>query len=156
MTGGPRLARNAPSLVRARPPSWRCASSRRTRAPPSAQLMAATSPPSPPPTTVISFMVSKRAPVAGWFREPFVRSATPGDVEELVRRAQRGDTAAMNALLTEIAPYVGRICGAVALDAGDDAAQEALVAIFRNLPSLRDAVAPPASAPPPPARRGGR
>jgi RNA polymerase sigma-70 factor (ECF subfamily) len=47
----------------------------------------------------------------------------------------------MNALLTEIAPYVGRICGAVALDAGDDATQEALVAIFRHLPSLRDAVA---------------
>ena len=47
----------------------------------------------------------------------------------------------MNALLTEIAPYVGRICGAVALDAGEDATQEALVAIFRNLPSLRDAVA---------------
>jgi RNA polymerase sigma factor (sigma-70 family) len=62
-------------------------------------------------------------------------------VEELVRRAQRGDTAAMNALLSEIAPYVGRICGAVALDAGEDAAQEALVAIFRNLPSLRDAAA---------------
>jgi RNA polymerase sigma-70 factor (ECF subfamily) len=62
-------------------------------------------------------------------------------VEELVRRAQRGDTDAMNALLTEIAPYVGRICGAVALDAGEDATQEALVAIFRNLPSLRDAVA---------------
>jgi RNA polymerase sigma-70 factor (ECF subfamily) len=62
-------------------------------------------------------------------------------VEELVRRAQRGDTAAMNALLSEIAPYVGRICGAVALDAGEDATQEALVAIFRNLPSLRDAVA---------------
>jgi RNA polymerase sigma factor (sigma-70 family) len=62
-------------------------------------------------------------------------------VEELVRRAQRGDTNAMNALLTEIAPYVGRICGAVALGAGEDATQEALVAIFRDLPSLRDAVA---------------
>jgi RNA polymerase sigma-70 factor (ECF subfamily) len=47
----------------------------------------------------------------------------------------------MNALLTEIAPYVGRICGAIALNAGEDATQEALVAIFRNLPSLRDAVA---------------
>ena len=47
----------------------------------------------------------------------------------------------MNTLLTEIAPYVGRICGAVALDAAEDATQEALVAIFRNLPSLRDAIA---------------
>jgi len=62
-------------------------------------------------------------------------------MEELVRRAQRGDTRAMNELLTEIAPYVGRICGAVALDAADDATQEALVAIFRNLPNLRDAIA---------------
>ena len=47
----------------------------------------------------------------------------------------------MNQLLTEIAPYVGRICGAVALDVAEDATQEALVAIFRNLPSLRDAIA---------------
>jgi len=47
----------------------------------------------------------------------------------------------MNALLTEIAPYVGRICGAIALDTAEDATQESLVAIFRNLPSLRDAVA---------------
>ena len=47
----------------------------------------------------------------------------------------------MNALLTEIAPYVGRICGAIALNTADDATQEALVAIFRNLPSLRDAIA---------------
>jgi RNA polymerase sigma factor (sigma-70 family) len=62
-------------------------------------------------------------------------------VEELVRRAQRGDTDAMNELLTEIAPYVGRICGAIALNTAEDATQEALVAIFRNLPSLRDAIA---------------
>jgi RNA polymerase sigma factor (sigma-70 family) len=58
-----------------------------------------------------------------------------------VRRAQQGDTRAMNELLSDIAPYVGRICGAIALGAGEDATQEALVAIFRNLPSLRDAVA---------------
>src|SRR3954452_13384300 len=141
MTWGPRLARNAPSLVRARPPSMRWASSRRTRAPPSAQLMAATSPPSPPPTTVISFMLFKSGGGSEWFREPLGASTTPGDVVELVRRAQLGDTDAMNALLTEIAPYVGRICGAVALGAGEDATQEALVAIFRNLPSLRDAIA---------------
>jgi RNA polymerase sigma-70 factor (ECF subfamily) len=47
----------------------------------------------------------------------------------------------MNELLTEIAPYVGRICGAIALSTAEDATQEALVAIFRNLPSLRDAIA---------------
>jgi RNA polymerase sigma-70 factor (ECF subfamily) len=62
-------------------------------------------------------------------------------VEELVRRAQRGDTRALNTLLGELAPYVGRICGAVALNHADDATQEALVAIFRHLPKLREPLA---------------
>jgi RNA polymerase sigma-70 factor (ECF subfamily) len=43
--------------------------------------------------------------------------------------------------LSELAPYVGRICGAVALGAADDATQEALVAVFRHLPSLREPAA---------------
>jgi RNA polymerase sigma-70 factor (ECF subfamily) len=62
-------------------------------------------------------------------------------VEELVLRAQRGDTRALNELLNELAPYVGRICAAVALRTADDATQEALVAIFRNLPKLREPLA---------------
>jgi len=45
----------------------------------------------------------------------------------------------MSQLLDALAPYVGRICGAIALDAGDDAAQETLLTVFRRLRSLRDA-----------------
>jgi RNA polymerase sigma factor (sigma-70 family) len=55
-----------------------------------------------------------------------------------VRAAQRGDTMAMNALVDELMPYVGRICGAIALDRGEDAAQEALVAILRNIRQLKE------------------
>ena len=55
-----------------------------------------------------------------------------------VRAAQRGDTMAMNALVDELMPYVGRICAGIALDRGEDAAQEALVAILRSLRQLRD------------------
>ena len=61
------------------------------------------------------------------------------DLAELVRDAQRGDVLAMSQLLDALAPYVGRICGAIALDAGEDAAQETLLSVFRRLPSLRDA-----------------
>jgi RNA polymerase sigma-70 factor (ECF subfamily) len=57
---------------------------------------------------------------------------------ELVRAAQGGDTMAMNDLLSELTPYLGRICGPIALDSGSDAVQEALILIFRNLGSLRD------------------
>ncbi|MGP3963397.1 sigma factor-like helix-turn-helix DNA-binding protein [Nonomuraea sp. 3N208] len=56
---------------------------------------------------------------------------------ELVRAAQSGDTMAMNDLLSELTPYLGRICGPIALDDGRDAVQETLIAIFRNLRSLR-------------------
>jgi RNA polymerase sigma factor (sigma-70 family) len=62
-------------------------------------------------------------------------------VEELVRRAQHGDAVAVEALLRELSPYVGRICSAIALDAADDAMQEALVAIFKNIGSLREPAA---------------
>jgi len=60
------------------------------------------------------------------------------DVVELVRDAQRGDVLAMSRLLDVLGPYVGRICGAVALQAGEDAAQETLLCVFRRLRSLRD------------------
>ena len=62
-------------------------------------------------------------------------------MEELVRRAQRGDTLALARLVDELSPYVGRICGAIALDAGEDAMQESLLAVCRNLPSLREPAA---------------
>ncbi len=59
-------------------------------------------------------------------------------VTELVRVAQQGDVLAMSRLLDSLAPYVGRICGAIALDAGEDAAQETLITVFRRLQSLRE------------------
>jgi RNA polymerase sigma-70 factor (ECF subfamily) len=61
--------------------------------------------------------------------------------EELIRRAQRGDAAALDVVVRELAPYVGRICGAIALGDGDDAIQEAMVAIVRNLRSVREPAA---------------
>lgn len=61
--------------------------------------------------------------------------------EVTVRRAQRGDAASLEAVLRDLAPYLGRICGAIALDAGDDALQEAMVAITRNLAALREPAA---------------
>ena len=64
-----------------------------------------------------------------------------GGVQELVRRAQRGDPAAVDALVRELSPYVGRICGAIALDDGDDAMQETFIAVLRNLRSLREPAA---------------
>lgn len=61
--------------------------------------------------------------------------------EDVVRRAQRGDAASLEAVLRALTPYLGRICGAIALDAGDDALQEAMVAITRNLHTLREPAA---------------
>ena len=62
-------------------------------------------------------------------------------VEALVRAAQRGDPLAMDALLTELAPWVGRICAAIALDHGEDAMQETLIVVLRHLPALREPAA---------------
>ncbi|NUR83340.1 MAG: sigma-70 family RNA polymerase sigma factor [Nonomuraea sp.] len=44
----------------------------------------------------------------------------------------------MNELLDALAPYVNRFCGPIALSDGPDAAQEALIAIFRGLKGLRE------------------
>jgi RNA polymerase sigma factor (sigma-70 family) len=59
----------------------------------------------------------------------------------LVRAAQQGDALAMNELLDLLAPYVGRLCGPIALQDGPDAAQEAMIAIFRRLGQLREPAA---------------
>jgi RNA polymerase sigma-70 factor (ECF subfamily) len=59
------------------------------------------------------------------------------DVEQVVRAAQRGDPEAMDALVRALLPYVGRICGAIAMDKGDDAVQETMIAVLRNLGALR-------------------
>jgi RNA polymerase sigma factor (sigma-70 family) len=62
-------------------------------------------------------------------------------VEAQVRAAQRGDPLAMDRLLTELAPWVGRICAAIALDQSEDAMQETLIVVLRNLPALREPAA---------------
>ena len=66
---------------------------------------------------------------------------TADDLSPLVRRAQRGDTMAMSDLLARLAPYATRICGPIALADGADAAQETLIAVFRNIRSLQDPAA---------------
>jgi RNA polymerase sigma-70 factor (ECF subfamily) len=66
-------------------------------------------------------------------------AATPdGGLASIVRAAQRGDTMAMQELLARLMPYVGRLCGSIALDDGPDATQNALIAILRDLPRLRE------------------
>ncbi|MEV0227937.1 sigma-70 family RNA polymerase sigma factor [Nonomuraea sp. NPDC050786] len=62
-------------------------------------------------------------------------------MNDLVRAAQGGDTMAMNELLDLLTPYVTRICGPIALADGPDAAQEALIAIFKGLRGLREPAA---------------
>ncbi|MHB8463214.1 MAG: RNA polymerase sigma factor [Acidimicrobiales bacterium] len=62
-------------------------------------------------------------------------------MEDQVRAAQRGDPLAMDALLTELAPWVARLCCAIALDRGEDAMQETLIVVLRNLPTLREPAA---------------
>lgn len=58
-----------------------------------------------------------------------------------ITRAQRGDPAALDQVVRALLPYVGRICGAIALADGDDAVQDAMIAITRNLPALREPAA---------------
>src|SRR2546423_739787 len=73
--------------------------------------------------------------------EPSEGSRPLENVHTLVRAAQRGDPLAMNQLLRELGPVVGPICGAIALDQGDDAMQETMIAVVRNLKSLREPAA---------------
>jgi DNA-directed RNA polymerase specialized sigma24 family protein len=62
----------------------------------------------------------------------------PPDIDPaLVRAAQHGDQIAMADLMDALAPFVGRVCGPIALHDGPDAAQEALIVIFTNLAGLR-------------------
>jgi RNA polymerase sigma-70 factor (ECF subfamily) len=56
---------------------------------------------------------------------------------ENVSAAQQGDALALDRLLDELGPYVRRLCARIAPAAADDATQEALLAVFRGLPSLR-------------------
>jgi RNA polymerase sigma-70 factor (ECF subfamily) len=66
----------------------------------------------------------------------------PPDIDPaLIRAAQRGDRIAVAALMDALVPYVGRVCGPIALQDGPDAAQEALIAILKSLGGLREPAA---------------
>lgn len=56
----------------------------------------------------------------------------------LARAARAGNTLALHELLDHLSPYVARICEPIALADGPDATQEALVAVFTSLRSLKD------------------
>ncbi|MFE5616424.1 RNA polymerase sigma factor [Streptomyces sp. NPDC056470] len=56
----------------------------------------------------------------------------------LARAARAGDTLALHELLDHLNPYIARICTPIALADGPDATQEALLAVFRSLRSLKD------------------
>jgi RNA polymerase sigma-70 factor (ECF subfamily) len=62
-------------------------------------------------------------------------------VEELVVAAQRGDLRALDELVRHLEGRLGRICGAIALDDGADALQEALMVVVRKLRDLREPAA---------------
>ncbi|GAB3686629.1 RNA polymerase sigma factor [Streptomyces sparsus] len=62
-------------------------------------------------------------------------------VTALLPRAQAGDHRAMNDLLLHIAPLVGRLCVPIARSHSSDAAQEAMLAIYRGLSGLREPTA---------------
>jgi RNA polymerase sigma factor (sigma-70 family) len=75
---------------------------------------------------------------------PEVRTSDhPGaaTVTALLPRAQAGDRQAMNDLLRHIAPFVGRLCLPIAQGHSPDAAQEAMLAIYRGIRSLREPTA---------------
>ena len=55
-----------------------------------------------------------------------------------IRAAQKGDLIAMSDLIDAVMPWVARLCGSIALDAGPDAAQETLIQVMRDLKGLRD------------------
>lgn len=57
---------------------------------------------------------------------------------EVVRRAQRGDPRALDALVRELLPYLGRVCGAIALERGDDALQETMIAVVTHIGALKE------------------
>lgn len=58
--------------------------------------------------------------------------------DAVVRRAQRGDPMALEALVRLVVPAIAPVCGAIALDAGDDAIQETLIVVLRRISTLRE------------------
>jgi len=73
-------------------------------------------------------------------REPSSESPPPAFVltSDQIQAAQSGDLIAMGDVLDGLMPWVGRLCGSIALDAGPDAAQETMIQVMRDLRGLRD------------------
>ncbi len=82
----------------------------------------------------------ERSSAEPWDSEAPLRGVA-AEERELVALAQRGDVLAMSRLMDSLAPWLARICGSIALEHGDDAAQEALVQVFRDLRTLREPAA---------------
>ena len=59
----------------------------------------------------------------------------------MVRRAQAGDPAALDVVVRDLLPYLGRICGSIALERGEDALQETMFAVVKHLAALREPMA---------------
>ena len=59
----------------------------------------------------------------------------------MVRAAQSGDPRAMDALMRELSPRLGKVCAAISPQHGEDALQETLIAVLRNIRSLREPAA---------------
>lgn len=82
-------------------------------------------------------------------REPFapptplvgIENAHVQPAPVLVRRAQRGDAMALADVMEDLLRYLAPICGSIALERGDDALQDAMVAVMANLGSLREPAA---------------
>lgn len=83
---------------------------------------------------------------APWFvsgePEPGLRVGVDWELgAKLVVRAQQGDTLALSELLDLVSPFVLTICRAIAGAGAEDAAQEALIVVFRRLGNLREPAA---------------
>ncbi len=63
------------------------------------------------------------------------------ELGELVRRAQAGDAIAIGEMLQLLEPYVGRLCAPIAMQDAADAAQEAMIVIFRSIWQLDEPAA---------------
>src|SRR5207302_8338923 len=108
-----------------------CASATVTFQPRPAASMAAVRPLTPAPTIVMTG-VTAPPPLSGARLRKGARN--PGKVPgyfagmdpKLVAAAQHGDAFALDELLDELAPYVRRLCWAIAPAVAEDAAQEAL------------------------------
>lgn len=72
---------------------------------------------------------------------PGTRAIARGESATFVVAARRGDPEALDALVRRLAADLGPVCGAIALDDGDDALQETLVTVVRSLGDLREPAA---------------